>query len=149
LLHRRRICCELKIEKLVWVDDAGVIVNPMLVRGQLLGGMAQGIGEALMEKMVYDQDGQLLTGSLMDYAIPRATDVPPVLIDKIETVSPANALGAKGVGEAGCIGIPAAVVNAVADALSVHGIDHLDMPLTSEKIWRALQSGKHLAEIVS
>jgi hypothetical protein len=84
----------------------------------------------------------------MDYAIPRATDVPPVVIDKIETVSSANALGAKGVGEAGCIGIPAAVVNAVADALSVHGIDHLDMPLTSEKIWRALQSGKHLAEIV-
>ena len=140
---------ELKIEKLVWVDDAGVIVNPMLVRGQLLGGMAQGIGEALMEKMVYDQDGQLLTGSLMDYAIPRATDVPPVVIDKIETVSSVNALGAKGVGEAGCIGIPAAVVNAVVDALSVHGINHLDMPLTSEKIWRALQSGRHLAEMAS
>jgi aerobic carbon-monoxide dehydrogenase large subunit len=137
---------ELKIEKLVWVDDAGVIVNPMLVRGQLLGGMAQGIGEALMEKIVYDQDGQLLTGSLMDYAIPRAADVPPVIIDKIETVSPANALGAKGVGEAGCIGVPAAVVNAVVDALSVHGINHLDMPLTNEKIWRALQSGKHPGE---
>jgi aerobic carbon-monoxide dehydrogenase large subunit len=137
---------ELKIEKLVWVDDAGVIVNPMLVRGQLLGGMAQGIGEALMEKIVYDQDGQLLTGSLMDYAIPRAADVPPVIIDKIETVSPANALGAKGVGEAGCIGVPAAVANAVIDALSVHGINHLDMPLTNEKIWRALQSGKHPGE---
>jgi aerobic carbon-monoxide dehydrogenase large subunit len=118
----------------------------MLVRGQLLGGMAQGIGEALMEKIVYDQDGQLLTGSLMDYAIPRAADVPPVIIDKIETVSPANALGAKGVGEAGCIGVPAAVANAVIDALSVHGINHLDMPLTNEKIWRALQSGKHPGE---
>jgi len=132
---------EVKIEKLAWVDDAGVVVNPMLVHGQLVGGMAQGIGEALMEQMVYDPDGQLVTGSLMDYAVPRGTDVPPVIIDKIETVSPANALGAKGVGEAGCIGVPAAVVNAVVDALSPYGISHLDMPLTSEKIWRALKSG--------
>jgi carbon-monoxide dehydrogenase large subunit len=137
---------EVKIEKLVWVDDAGVIVNPMLVHGQLVGGMAQGIGEALMEQVVYDPDGQLVTGSLMDYAVPRGSDVPPVVIDKIETVSPANALGAKGVGEAGCIGVPAAVVNAVVDALSPHGISHLDMPLTSEKIWRALKSGNHRRE---
>jgi carbon-monoxide dehydrogenase large subunit len=137
---------EAKIEKLVWVDDAGVVVNPMLVHGQLVGGMAQGIGEALMEQMVYDPDGQLVTGSLMDYAVPRGSDVPPVIIDKIETVSPANALGAKGVGEAGCIGVPAAVVNAVVDALSPHGISHLDMPLTSEKIWHALKSGNHRSE---
>lgn len=137
---------EVKIEKLAWVDDAGVVVNPMLVHGQLVGGMAQGIGEALMEKLVYDPDGQLVTGSLMDYAVPRGSDVPPVVIDKIETVSPANALGAKGVGEAGCIGIPAAVVNAVVDALSPHGISHLDMPLTGEKIWRALRSGDHPRE---
>ena len=137
---------EVKIEKLVWVDDAGVVVNPMLVHGQLVGGMAQGIGEALMEKLVYDPDGQLVTGSLMDYAVPRGSDVPPVVIDKIETVSPANALGAKGVGEAGCIGIPAAVVNAVVDALSPYGISHLDMPLTSEKVWRALRSGHHPRE---
>jgi aerobic carbon-monoxide dehydrogenase large subunit len=133
---------EPRIEKLIWVDDAGVVVNPMLVHGQLIGGMAQGIGEALMEKMVYDLDGQLLTGSLMDYAVPRGIDIPSVVIDSIESVSPANALGAKGVGEAGCIGIPAAVVNAAIDALSP-GVSHLDMPLTSEKIWRAMRSGRH------
>jgi carbon-monoxide dehydrogenase large subunit len=137
---------EVKIEKLAWVDDAGVVVNPMLVHGQLVGGMAQGIGEALFERLVYAPDGQLVTGSLMDYAVPRGLDVPPVMIDKIDSVSPANALGAKGVGEAGCIGIPAAVVNAVIDALSPHGISHLDMPLTSEKIWHALRSGNHPRE---
>jgi carbon-monoxide dehydrogenase large subunit len=137
---------EVKIEKLVWVDDAGVVVNPMLVHGQLVGGMAQGIGETLMEQIVYDLDGQLVTGSLMDYAVPRSADVPHVIIDKIETVSTANVLGAKGVGEAGCIGVPAAIVNAVVDALSVYGATHLDMPLTSEKIWRALTSGNHSNE---
>jgi carbon-monoxide dehydrogenase large subunit len=133
---------ELTIEKLAWVDDAGVVVNPMLVHGQLVGGMMQGIGEALMEQIVYDADGQLLTGSLMDYAVPRSADVPHVIIDKIETRSKANALGAKGVGEAGCIGVPAAIVNAVLDALSVNGVNHIDMPLTSEKIWRALKSAR-------
>ncbi|MEA2726897.1 MAG: aerobic carbon-monoxide dehydrogenase large subunit [Acetobacteraceae bacterium] len=137
---------EIVIEKLVWVDDAGVVVNPMLVHGQLVGGMAQGIGETLMEQIVYDPNGQLITGSLMDYAVPRSTDVPHVIIDRIETVSTANVLGAKGVGEAGCIGVPAAIVNAVVDALSVHGVNHLDMPLTSEKIWRALVSGSLLKE---
>jgi carbon-monoxide dehydrogenase large subunit len=128
----------------VWVDDAGVVVNPMLVHGQLVGGMAQGIGETLMEQIVYDANGQLVTGSLMDYAVPRSADVPPVIIDKIETVSPANVLGAKGVGEAGCIGVPAAIVNAVVDALSVRSVTHLDMPLTREKVWRALNPENQL-----
>jgi carbon-monoxide dehydrogenase large subunit len=128
------------IEKLIWVDDAGVVLNPMLVRGQLVGGLAQGLGEALMERVVYDEAGQLITGSFMDYAMPRAADIPPVEIDKIETPSPTNALGAKGVGEAGCIGIPAAVVNAVIDALSPFDVQHLDMPLTSQKIWKAMQT---------
>ncbi len=127
------------IEHLAWVDDAGVVVNPLLVEGQLLGGMAQGIGEALMERVVYDGDGQILTGSLMDYALPRAADMPPVLLRSLATPSPVNALGAKGVGEAGCIGVPAAIVNAVVDALAPFGVRHLDMPLTSEKIWRALR----------
>ncbi|WP_244628229.1 xanthine dehydrogenase family protein molybdopterin-binding subunit [Stappia taiwanensis] len=126
------------IDEVVWVDDAGVVLNPMLVRGQLVGGMAQGLGEALMERIVYDEDGQMLTGSLMDYAVPRAADIPPVRIEKIETPSPTNPLGAKGVGEAGCIGIPAAIVNAVGDALSPFGVRGLQMPLTSERIWRAM-----------
>ncbi|MDH6229788.1 carbon-monoxide dehydrogenase large subunit [Mesorhizobium soli] len=129
----------LAIEQLLWVDDAGRILNPLLVRGQLVGGMAQGLGEALMERIVYDEDGQLLTGSLMDYAVPRAIDMPSVRIEKIETPSPTNPLGVKGVGEAGCIGIPAAVVNAVNDALAPFRAGNLQMPLTSEKIWLALQ----------
>ena len=128
------------VEQLTWVDDAGIVINPMLVDGQLVGGMAQGIGEALLERLVYDDDGQLLTGSLMDYAVPRAADIPAVDIHKLVTPSPANALGAKGVGEAGCIGVPAAIVNAVVDALSPFGVTHLDMPLTSQKIWRAMQA---------
>ncbi len=126
------------VEKLVWVDDAGVVVNPMLVQGQLLGGLAQGFGEAMMERLVHDAHGQLLTGSLMDYAVPRAADVPQVTLDKLATPSAANTLGAKGVGEAGCIGVPAAIVNAAVDALSPFGVTHLDMPLTSEKLWRAM-----------
>jgi carbon-monoxide dehydrogenase large subunit len=129
---------EVSIEKLVWIDDAGRVLNPLLVRGQLVGGMAQGLGEALMERIVYDEHGQLLTGSLMDYAVPRAIDVPAVRIEKIETLSPTNPLGAKGVGEAGCIGIPAAIFNAVGDALAPFGAHNLQMPLTSEKIWLAL-----------
>ncbi|WP_306887579.1 xanthine dehydrogenase family protein molybdopterin-binding subunit [Amorphus orientalis] len=126
-------------ERLVWIDDAGVVVNPLLAHGQLVGGLAQGLGEALLEQLVYDEDGQLLTGSFMDYAMPRADDVPPVEIDKIETRSEANALGAKGVGEAGCIGVPAALFNAAADALAPFGAHDLQMPLTSEKLWRAMR----------
>ncbi|MBW3096420.1 xanthine dehydrogenase family protein molybdopterin-binding subunit [Pseudohoeflea sp. DP4N28-3] len=126
------------VERLVWIDDAGRVLNPMLVKGQLVGGMAQGFGEAMMERLVYDDDGQLLTGSLMDYAVPRADDVPQVEIDKLETWSPSNPLGVKGVGEAGCIGVPAALVNAVSDALTPFGAPSLQMPLTSEKVWRAI-----------
>ena len=106
----------LQIEKLVWIDDAGVVVNPLLVRGQSLGGMAQGLGEALLERLVYDADGQMLTASFMDYALPRASDIPEVELAHIETPSPFNPLGAKGVGEAGCIGVPVAIVNATLDA---------------------------------
>jgi carbon-monoxide dehydrogenase large subunit len=91
-----------------------------------------------MERIVYDRAGQLLTGSLMDYAMPRASDMPPVVLASLHTPSPVNPMGAKGVGEAGCIGVPAAIVNAVVDALAPYGVTHLDMPLTSERIWRAL-----------
>jgi aerobic carbon-monoxide dehydrogenase large subunit len=132
---------ELRIERLVYVDDAGMVVNPMLVEGQLIGGLAQGLGEALMERIVYDESGQLVTGSFMDYQLPRAADMPPVTLAKHPTPSVMNPLGAKGVGEAGCIGIPAAVVNAAVDALSPFGVRHLDMPLTSARIWRAMHNG--------
>ncbi|MBZ0215713.1 MAG: xanthine dehydrogenase family protein molybdopterin-binding subunit [Fimbriimonadaceae bacterium] len=129
-----------RVEKLICIDDIGTVINPMLVEGQIMGGMAQGLGEALMEQIVYNEDGQLLTGSLMDYALPRATDMPPVEIGKLATPSPLNLLGAKGVGEAGTIGTPAAILNAALDALHPLGVHTLDMPLTSEKIWRAMRS---------
>jgi carbon-monoxide dehydrogenase large subunit len=129
------------IEHLVWVDDAGTVINPLLAEGQLHGSLAQGLGQTLLEAIVYDADGQLVTGTLMDYAIPRADEVPPVIIEKTCTPSPRNPLGAKGVGEAGCIGIPPAVVNAVVDALGPFGVTHLDMPLTPSRLWTALARG--------
>jgi carbon-monoxide dehydrogenase large subunit len=127
------------LERLTWVDDAGTIVNPLLAEGQLHGALAQGLGQALWEEIVYDGDGQLLTGTLMEYAVPRASDVPRPDLHKTLTPSPRNPLGAKGLGEAGCIAIPPAIVNAVVDALAPFGVTHLDMPLTAEKIWRALR----------
>lgn len=132
----------LRIEQLTWVDDAGHVVNPTMVHGQMLGGMAQGIGQALMERIVYDEQGQLLTGSFMDYAMPRADDMPPsVRMESRPTRSAANPLGAKGVGEAGCIGVPAALLNAAYDALSHLPGLQLDFPLTPERLWRAMQPG--------
>jgi carbon-monoxide dehydrogenase large subunit len=128
----------LVIERLVWVDDAGTVINPLLAEGQLHGSLAQGLGQALLEQIVYDGDGQLITGTLMEYAIPRADDVPAVVIEKTCTPSPLNPLGAKGVGEAGCIGIPPAVVNAAVDALTPFGVTHLDMPLTPARLWGLL-----------
>ena len=127
------------VERLVWADDAGHIVNPTLAHGQLVGGAAQGLGQAMMERLVYDAQGQLITGSLMDYAVPRADDMPPIEITSHHTPSPNNLLGAKGVGEAGCIGVPAALMNAARDALSPLGECALNFPLTSEQLWRAMQ----------
>ncbi len=126
------------IEKMVWADDAGHIVHPDLAKGQLIGGMAQGLGQAMFEKLVYDDAGQLITGSLMDYAVPRADDMPAFEIDSFCTPSPNNLLGAKGVGEAGCIGVPAALMNAARDALSPLGECPLQFPLTAEQFWRAM-----------
>jgi carbon-monoxide dehydrogenase large subunit len=131
----------LGVERIVWIDDAGTIVNPMLVQGQMIGGLAQGLGEALLERIVYDEDGQLVTASFMDYAIPRAAHIPELVLGKIETPSPFNVLGAKGIGEAGCVGVPAAIVNAAVDALKPFGVTHLDMPLTGEKLWSAMRHG--------
>ena len=128
------------IERLVWVDDAGRIISPQLAEGQLLGGLAQGLGQAMLERIVYDEEGQLLTGSLMDYAIPRADEMPQVELESLAASTSANLLGAKGVGEAGCIGVPAALLNAAADALSPLGEKTLDFPLTAERLWRAMQA---------
>ena len=132
----------LTIERLVWVDDAGTVINPMLAEGQLLGGIAQGVGEAVLERIVYDADGQLLTGSFMDYGIPRAADMPPVTLERMETPSPANLLGAKGIGEAGAIGAPAAIACAVMAALRPLGVKHLDMPYTPAHIWQAIRDAQ-------
>src|SRR5438477_253679 len=133
---------EPKIAKYVAVDDCGNVINPLLVEGQVHGGLVQGIAQALYEEVVYDENGQLLTGSLMDYAIPRAHDFPEFELDRTVTPSPVNPLGLKGVGEAGTIGSTPAVVNAVVDALAPFGITHIDMPVRSEKIWRILKGRK-------
>jgi len=123
----------------VWLDDAGTIVNPLLADGQLEGSLAQAWGQIVMEAIQFDRDGHLLTGTLMDYAIPRADDMPEVTIEKMHTPSPLNPLGAKGLGEAGCIAIPPAIVNATVDALAPFGVTHVDMPLTPEKLWQAMR----------
>ncbi|MEN0087026.1 MAG: xanthine dehydrogenase family protein molybdopterin-binding subunit [Pseudomonadota bacterium] len=123
-------------------DDAGRIVNPAFALGQIRGGFAQGLGEALMEQIVYDEHGQLLTGSLMDYALPRADQMPPLQVEKLETPSPMNSLGAKGIGEAGTIGAPPAIFHAVLDALSPLGVTDLQMPLTPARVWQAIQDAQ-------
>jgi aerobic carbon-monoxide dehydrogenase large subunit len=129
---------EVKIVCYVAVHDCGHILNPLLVRGQVHGGVVQGIGQALWEGMVYSSDGQPLTGSLLDYALPVAAGLPGMITATIETPSPMNPLGIKGVGELPTVAAPAAVANAVLDALSGFGVRHIDTPLTSEKIWRAM-----------
>jgi carbon-monoxide dehydrogenase large subunit len=133
---------EPKLTKYVAVDDCGNVINPLLVEGQVHGGLVQGIGQALHEEVVYDENGQLLTGSLMDYAVPRAHDFPEFELDRTVTPSPVNPLGVKGVGEAGTIGSTPAVVNAIVDALSPFGITNIDMPVRSEKVWKILKGRK-------
>lgn len=135
-----------KVERGVWVDDAGVVINPLLADGQLAGGFAQGLGQALLERIHYDRDGQITTGSLLDYALPRATDVPSLVLESLPSVTAANVLGAKGVGESGCIAAPAAILNAAIDALAPLGVTHLDLPLTSESLWHAIMNARHSPE---
>ena len=121
-------------------DDVGKAVNPMIVRGQVHGGVAQGIGQAIFERTVYDpESGQLLSGSLMDYALPRAADVPDIEVEFIEIPCATNPLGVKGAGEAGAVGSPPAVINAVVDALKADGVITIDMPATPERVWEALR----------
>ena len=129
---------EPRLLKLVAVDDAGRLINPLLVEGQIHGGLAQGIGQALIEEVVYGPDGQLLTGSFMDYALPRATDFCWFELDNTVTPTPLNPLGAKGVGEAGTLGSTPCVVSAAVDALSRFGVKHVDMMLRPEKLWRII-----------
>jgi carbon-monoxide dehydrogenase large subunit len=129
---------EPKLLKLVAVDDAGHLINPLIVEGQIHGGLAQGIGQALIEEVVYNSDGQLVTGSFMDYALPRATDFPRFELDHTVTPTPVNPLGAKGCGEAGTLGSTPAIVGAAVDALSEFGVKHIDMMLRPEKLWRII-----------
>jgi len=124
--------------KLIAVDDAGNLINPLIVEGQIHGGLAQGIGQAMIEEITYDEDGQLLTGSLMDYALPRATDFPRFELYSTVTPTPLNPLGAKGVGEAGTLGSTPSVVAAAVDALSEFDVKHIDMMLRPEKLWRII-----------
>jgi carbon-monoxide dehydrogenase large subunit len=126
----------------VAVDDCGRILNPLLVAGQQHGGIAQGVAQALYEGVAYDEDGNPLTANLMDYAMPSAAELPSFEASNTETPTPLNPLGAKGIGESGTIGSTPAVQNAVVDALSVFGIRHLDMPLTAERVWRAIQDAR-------
>ena len=132
-----------RVEKFTAVDDFGTIINPMIVEGQVHGGLVQGIGQALMENCVYDREtGQLLTGSFMDYAMPRADDFPDFKIGNICTPCTHNPLGTKGCGEAGAIGSPPAVINAVLDALHGLGVKEFDMPATPHRVWEAIQAAK-------
>ncbi|MBL9035174.1 MAG: molybdopterin-dependent oxidoreductase, partial [Rhodospirillaceae bacterium] len=138
-----------KIVNFTAVDDVGRVINPMIVEGQVHGGVAQGIGQALLERCVYDeQSGQLLTGSLMDYCMPRADDLPNFKVGHHATMCTHNPIGAKGVGEVGAIGSPPAVINAVLDALLPLGVQDISMPATPLKVWQAIQGagGKAAAE---
>jgi carbon-monoxide dehydrogenase large subunit len=131
-----------KVVSFTAVDDVGRVINPMIVEGQVQGGVAQGIGQALLENTVYDSNGQLMTGSYMDYAMPRAWDVPNIHVGTETTLCTHNPLGVKGCGEVGAIGAPPAVINAVVDALRDYGVRHIDMPATAEKIWSIIQAGR-------
>ena len=129
---------DIKFLRYVAVDDCGKVINPLLVDGQLHGGIVQSIGQAMYEEVVYDEQGQLITGTLMDYAVPRASHIPELELDRTETPSPVNPLGVKGVGEAGTIGATPAIVGAIVDALAPFGVRHLDMPVKPETVWRII-----------
>ncbi|MDP8958519.1 MAG: xanthine dehydrogenase family protein molybdopterin-binding subunit [Actinomycetota bacterium] len=133
---------EVKLRRYIAVDDCGRIINPMIVEGQIQGGIVQGIGQALWESAVYDEDGNLMTGSMMDYALPKAEYFPPFELDKTVTPTHVNPLGVKGVGETGTIASTAAVYNAVMDAVAPLGVEKIDMPLSPDRVWRAIQSAR-------
>jgi carbon-monoxide dehydrogenase large subunit len=130
------------VVRYIMVNDFGTLLNPLLAEGQVHGGIVQGIGQALMEQTAYDADGQLLSGSFMDYAMPRAGDAPMFQFHSHPVPAKSNALGVKGCGEAGCAGSLPSVMNAVVDALSVYGIRHIDMPATPQRVWQAIQQAR-------
>ncbi len=130
---------DVRLQKYVAVDDCGNVINPLLVDGQIHGGIVQSVGQALLEEAVYDEQGQLITGELMDYALPRAADMPRMELARTVTPSPVNPMGVKGVGEAGTIGATPALVNAVVDALAPFGVRHLDMPVKRERVWQLMR----------
>ena len=135
------------VPRYIVCDDVGRAVNPMIVRGQVHGGVAQGVGQAVMEHTVYDDSsGQLLSGSLMDYQLPRAADLPDIEVDLIEVPCTSNPLGVKGAGEAGAVGSPPAMINAVVDALRSAGASTIDMPATPERVWKALHDVQPVAK---
>jgi carbon-monoxide dehydrogenase large subunit len=136
---------DVRLDKYIAVDDCGNVLNPLLVDGQVHGGIVQSVGQALLEEAVYDEQGQLITGELTDYAIPRAADLPWMTTGRTVTPSPVNPMGVKGVGEAGTIGATPCLANAVADALAPFGVKHVDMPFKREKIWRLMHEGKRAA----
>ncbi|MBU3689172.1 MAG: carbon monoxide dehydrogenase [Acidimicrobiales bacterium mtb01] len=133
---------DVTIRDMVLVDDCGTVINPLLAEGQVHGGVAQGIAQALYEGVSYDSStGQPVTANLLDYLVPSAADLPDYKVGRTTTLCPNNPLGAKGIGESGSVGAPPAVINAIVDALSEFGVDHIDMPATPEKIWKAMKSG--------
>ena len=133
---------EVELVAVTGADDVGRIINPMIVNGQLHGGLAHGIGQALLGHCEYDDEGQLVTGSYMNYTMPRAGDLPNFNINHNTTHCTHNPLGVKGVGEVGSIGVPPAVINAVVDALSPLGVTHIEMPATSQRVWQAIQAAQ-------
>jgi carbon-monoxide dehydrogenase large subunit len=133
---------QVEIQRYIAVDDVGRVINPMIVEGQVHGGIAQGIGQALYEGAVYDEGGQLITGSMMDYTVPNFLQIPFMETERLETPSPVNPMGLKGVGETGTIASTQAVVNAVVDALAPLGIRHMEMPMTPERVWRTMQDAR-------
>jgi carbon-monoxide dehydrogenase large subunit len=133
---------EVEIVRYSVVDDVGTVINPLLLKGQIAGGVAQGVGQMLMEDIRFDSGGQLVTGSFMDYAMPRARDLCAIEIKSNPVPTKTNPLGVKGAGEAGCVGALPAVANAVVDALSEFGVRHIEMPATPERIWRAMKNGR-------
>jgi carbon-monoxide dehydrogenase large subunit len=141
-----------EIVRFVAVDDCGRVLDSIGLEGQVHGALAQGIGQALCEQIVFDSEGQLLSGSLMDYELPRAARIPNFDTEATEIPTATNPLGVKGAGEAGCVSAPAAVVNAVLDALKPYGVEHLDMPLTSHRVWQAIRdaaTGKNEPDIAT
>ena len=131
-----------RIRSYVAVDDCGTVINPMIVDGQVHGGVAQGIAEALYEEAVYDDNGQLLTSSMTNYEVPAASDLPPLTLDRTVTPSTTNPLGVKGIGEAGTIAAPPAVVNAVIDAVAHLGVSDIKRPVSPQNVWKAIQDAK-------